>query len=616
MAEAIVQVIFQDRILETVRLDKPVNTAGRLPGNDVVINNLGVSRQHCRITQDENGQFFVEDMGSANGTYINGVRINRSPVYDGDEIQLGKHKLVFQIAKRGVAGFFKSEEDRTSNLWMGDRTIFTGVTPPQMPEPPAEAASPKPAPPPPSPVSETVHVKDFQSELESCEYGLKITFVGDLVGVKGLGEEDITVGRNADNDITLDDPAVSQQHARIFYREGHFVVEDMGSANGTRVNGVIVKGSPLYPGDEITIGKHVLVFETAQRLLAGLTSEDVGREAEEAPRARAQVEPAQKVKEEKAPWEGKYAVRVELDGRAVGTYALTKRVTCIGRLAENDIVIDNIGASRLHAKIVIEENDQCHVEDQDSANGIMVNNLPLKRSPLYPGDTVQISKHKLIFELAHKAQPEMEAAGGKMTMDAWRMDSTFMVSEEEHKQKLKQWAQRAHREKKERAVTPPAATPSETSPEATEPASPPPEPAPEAAPPSSPPPPQPEPQPQPQAPSPEPPKEEAVSPYEETPLPEPKPIKAKLIFPDGDKWEIEKDEFVIGKGKNADLKVSGIWIKKQHAIIRHKGGILWEITDRGRMSRVKVNGKTIRSTVLNNNDEISLGKLLCKFVSS
>jgi len=637
MAEAIVQVIFQGRILETVRLDKEINTIGRMPDNDVVINNLGISRQHCRIIQDEKEQFYVEDSGSANGTTINGVRVTRSPVYDGDEIQLGKHKLVFQLTTRGVAGFFKSEEDGGQDLWVGDRTIFTGTAPPQPPAPPPELPAP-PVPPtkdtPPldfseedtpqpvslvedipqlAPAEEVDPLEGFKSELEGSEYGIKVVFDDKVIDVKGLGEEEVTIGRDADNGIVIDNLAVSRRHASITRQETQYVVEDLGSANGIRINGVILKRSPLYQGDEVMVGKHVLVFDTTERLLSGVSSREVGRVAQGEgwqtgtlpvmePRLEAPPESAEEVEEERAPWEGKYAVRVELDGRAIGTYALTKRTTCIGRLAENDIVIDNIGVSRLHAKIIIEENGQVHIEDQDSANGMKVNGLPLERSPLYPGDTAQIAKHHLVFELAHKTQPQKEAAGGKMTTEAWRLDSTFMVSEDEQKQKLKDWAQRAHREKAYRGAEKP--------PEQAQPASPPVSDYDEPTPPS-----QPVSQPGSQAPAPggEMPSRKEVSPYDPTPSPGAIPIKAKLVFEDGSAREIEAGEFVMGKGEGVDLQVEGVWIKKRHAIIKHEGGMVWRITAYGWLARVKVNGQSARSTVLKHDDEISLGAVRCKF---
>ena len=80
---------------------------------------------------------------------------------------------------------------------------------------------------------------------------------------------ELSVGRDADNDIVLEGTTVSRHHAVLTFHEGRWCVEDKGSANGTFVNGVRVPfGSPhpLRHGDEITIGSTPLSFSwPAQR---------------------------------------------------------------------------------------------------------------------------------------------------------------------------------------------------------------------------------------------------------------------------------------------------------------------------------------------------------------
>lgn len=628
MAEAIVQVIFQDRILETARLDKDITTVGRLSDNDIVINNLGISRYHCRLVREDDEKYYIEDLESANGTLVNGVRIARAPVYSGDEIQLGKFKLVFQLTKKGVAGFFKSEEESRPDLWVGDRTIITGVPGPKPSEaqppadPQADTPSPEEAEEPVSPTAEETppaqkqapatsqdapSVEKFISELEGKDYGLKVAFEGKVLTVKGLGDEEIVVGRDSDNDIVIDNLAVSRKHAKITFTSGHYMAEDLDSANGIRINGVSVRRSPLYPGDEITVGKHLIIFDTADRLKAALSGEELALPARGSPWHTSTVPvappPPEELEEEElaarqpdeiSPLDGKYAVKVELDGRDVGTYSLTKKVTCIGRLAENDIVIDNIGVSRLHAKILIEENGQVYVEDQDSANGIKVNGLPVQRSPLYPGDEVQILKHKLRIELAHKARPSQEAAGGKMSTEHWRMDSTFMMSEEEHKRKLKEWLRKAEEKKterqkdRERPPTPqsvkPATERKRTAEEKKEPEA-----------------------------TAEPPGRVSFPADEPTPPPSPpEPARPRLTTFGGSSVNISGDRFVVGKSPDADFKVEAGWPKRPLAVItREEGG--WKIADRGRWAKLKVNDKPAKSATLSGGDRITVGDMTFTF---
>lgn len=91
--------------------------------------------------------------------------------------------------------------------------------------------------------------------------------VGALVLAGGarvqIGEEPLVIGRNPGTDVVLHDTTVSKRHAEV-RREGNgFVLVDLGSLNGTRVNGHGVKERRLEDGDEITVGPVVLRFETS-----------------------------------------------------------------------------------------------------------------------------------------------------------------------------------------------------------------------------------------------------------------------------------------------------------------------------------------------------------------
>ena len=69
------------------------------------------------------------------------------------------------------------------------------------------------------------------------------------------------LGRNPTCDILLLDPTVSRLHARIFYSEGDWFIEDLGSMNGTRVDGIEIRGKgpvKLKDGSKIVVGKSVL----------------------------------------------------------------------------------------------------------------------------------------------------------------------------------------------------------------------------------------------------------------------------------------------------------------------------------------------------------------------
>lgn len=76
-------------------------TLGRDPKSDIFLNDITVSRKHARITQ-EGQAFSLSDLGSLNGTYLNSERIERETLKHGDEIQVGKFKLVFLSKNKPV----------------------------------------------------------------------------------------------------------------------------------------------------------------------------------------------------------------------------------------------------------------------------------------------------------------------------------------------------------------------------------------------------------------------------------------------------------------------------------------------------------------------------------
>lgn len=89
---------------------------------------------------------------------------------------------------------------------------------------------------------------------------LVLSFNGKVVGEYVLDRETFVIGRRPESDIHIDNLAVSGRHARIITIAGSSFLEDLGSTNGTLLNGERVTKHPLEDGDEFTIGKHGLRF--------------------------------------------------------------------------------------------------------------------------------------------------------------------------------------------------------------------------------------------------------------------------------------------------------------------------------------------------------------------
>ena len=76
-------------------LDADTTTAGRHPDSDIFLDDVTVSRRHAEFVRGGLGGFRVKDVGSLNGTYVNRERIEEAVLAGGDEVQIGKYRLVY-----------------------------------------------------------------------------------------------------------------------------------------------------------------------------------------------------------------------------------------------------------------------------------------------------------------------------------------------------------------------------------------------------------------------------------------------------------------------------------------------------------------------------------------
>lgn len=251
--------------------------------------------------------------------------------------------------------------------------------------------------------------------------------------------EEITIGRQEGNTIRLTERNVSRRHARLMRQNGHVVVEDLGSSNGTRINGERISGqSTVKDGDLIQIGDYDLALQSdvaaAARPQRTVTAELAPEEMEATP-AEAETEAEAPIAEQEEDGEADESPAPSAEQRRHSTaiikmdqvegsrtrkvqdleaeeaprlvilssefkgqeYACIRTEMKIGRTEDNDIVIDHRSLSRTHAKLVREENGEWRIIDMQSANGMTVNGEPYAQASLNHGDTVELGHVKLRF---------------------------------------------------------------------------------------------------------------------------------------------------------------------------------------------------------------------------
>jgi len=91
-------IVSGSRTSESIELTLEVSSVGRHEDSAILLDDVSVSRHHALFTRTASGRITVRDLNSLNGTYVNGARVDESVLRNGDEIQIGKFKLVYWSA--------------------------------------------------------------------------------------------------------------------------------------------------------------------------------------------------------------------------------------------------------------------------------------------------------------------------------------------------------------------------------------------------------------------------------------------------------------------------------------------------------------------------------------
>jgi NADPH-dependent 2,4-dienoyl-CoA reductase/sulfur reductase-like enzyme/pSer/pThr/pTyr-binding forkhead associated (FHA) protein len=262
-----------------------VVSIGRDPAADISLHDPAVSGTHAQLTEHD-GRLYLRDLGSRNGTYAN-RRLVSEPheLADGDVIHVGDTDLTYRAfeapseAPPSVApGPPPSADPRAHAPAPAAAEPAPPASEPAAPEPAVPAASayepppPAAAPPPPAPqppatpaVPPAPPVPDSPSATTPSREVRLVVESGPLVGLAfELSPPSVVVGRNPDADVSLSEPTVSWQHARLTAHGAAWTIADIGSTNGTRVNAERIEPGreiAIDPGAEVRFGEITLRFE-------------------------------------------------------------------------------------------------------------------------------------------------------------------------------------------------------------------------------------------------------------------------------------------------------------------------------------------------------------------
>lgn len=214
-------------------LDKQTIIVGRSPNVDVTINNLSVSRRHASFARQGN-RVILTDLGSSNGTKVNGKTINQPvPIHPTDIIKIGKFTLVPPQSKDEGAGFaaIRLKEDRLRSL---------GAT---------------------QQMDETYYVNPRSQKKISG----KLTRIKGSVAPKELvlsGKTDYCIGKNPDSDMRIRGLFVGHVQCTVQNRHDLWFLKPQPDSKPPSLNNKVVTGlTELSPGDIIEIGGVQIKFE-------------------------------------------------------------------------------------------------------------------------------------------------------------------------------------------------------------------------------------------------------------------------------------------------------------------------------------------------------------------
>ncbi|MDH5492615.1 MAG: FHA domain-containing protein [Myxococcales bacterium] len=184
--------------------------------------------------------------------------------------------------------------------------------------------------------------------------------------------DEITIGRKDGNTIRLTERNVSRRHARLVRSNGAFLLEDLQSYNGVKLNGARIKEqAKVEAGDAISIGDYQLALEAAAAAIGAHDGDAV-------------------TVVDAVPGAGPPARLVMLSPPAPGAeYALSKQTLRIGRAEDQDIWINHRSISNEHAEIV-HDGGSLYLVDLGSTNGVRLNGEDVSHEKLRSGDVVEL----------------------------------------------------------------------------------------------------------------------------------------------------------------------------------------------------------------------------------
>jgi pSer/pThr/pTyr-binding forkhead associated (FHA) protein len=237
-------VFFNGEPVKVYELDEPVIFIGRLPENNIPISNMGVSRRHVKIEQDQYNSYTLTDLNSLNGTLVNGKKVKKVTLCHGDKITIGKHTIIY-------------EDGRPESVNM--ETIVAEVAPEEMRRIAAAVEANKNALPKSADAGQPRGAAEPAAAGGAAQSGAVLIETGSHIVYK-LDRTYLSIGSDGEDDIYASGFGVSKAFAVVEQRDGGFYISVQKAMSKLKINGKSVKSHRLEHRDRIEIGLNTFRF--------------------------------------------------------------------------------------------------------------------------------------------------------------------------------------------------------------------------------------------------------------------------------------------------------------------------------------------------------------------
>jgi ABC transport system ATP-binding/permease protein len=305
---------------------------GRDSSANIVFDSTAVSRQHARLRVDDQS-VWLEDLGSSNGTYLNGDKIQgRAALKNGDRIGLGRSVVLELACLPNPDGMPTAVMNKATVIETGVNGATAGLRKTILGEAP---------------------------DIEQQPAQLEVTIAGGKPVLFTLNKETTTIGRLDGNDIAIPSPIVSRELATLRQMKTGYSLEMLPNVT----NPILLEGRPLS-------GQHLLRHGEQMR---------IGGQDPGAMVTLRFINPAEEARPPKK----------------MVNFAGKERIT-IGRDPENDVVLASPRVSRFHAQLE-RIGQRYRVSDLRSTNGTFVNDQRIDGVVwLQPGDTIRVGTNRFV----------------------------------------------------------------------------------------------------------------------------------------------------------------------------------------------------------------------------